>query len=99
MAYPQTSPYYSTPVYKNQFLDLMVNRSVPIDPLDSYWQITPVYHLRPDLLAYDLYEDSKLWWVFAQRNPNTLPDPLFDFVVGKSIYLPQLNNLKAALGF
>lgn len=99
MSYPQTSPYYLTPLYKNQFLELMINRSVPMNPLDNYWSITTTYHLRPDMLAYDLYEDSKLWWVFAQRNPNTLVDPLFDFVAGTSIYIPQLPNLKKALGF
>lgn len=99
MAYPSTSPYYLTPLFRNQFLEIMTNRSIPIDPLDQYWQITPTYNLRPDLLAYDLYEDSKLWWVFAQRNPNALPDPLFDFVTGKYIYVPQLPNLKKALGF
>lgn len=61
-------------------------------------EITPTYHLRPDLLAYDLYEDGNLWWVFAQRNPNKLMDPLFDFVAGTSIYIPQLPVLKTALG-
>ena len=81
MAYPSTSPYYLTPLFRNQFLEIMTNRSVPIDPLDQYWQITPTYNLRPDLLAYDLYEDSRLWWVFAQRNPNALTDPLFDFAL------------------
>jgi hypothetical protein len=49
-------------------------------------------------LAYDLYNDSRLWWVFAQRNPNRLKDPVFDFVAGTSIYLPDIANLKTALG-
>jgi hypothetical protein len=53
--------------------------------------------MRPDLLAYDLYNDSKLWWVFSQRNPNTLKDPLFDFVLGTWIYLPQYTTLENAL--
>lgn len=99
MAYPQTSPYYLTPIYNKQFLDVMVNRPVPTNKQDTYWQINQTYHLRPDLLAYDLYGDSELWWVFAQRNPNALPDPLFDFVAGKFIYIPQLPVLKQALGF
>lgn len=99
MAYTQTSPYYLTPVYRKQFLDFMVNRPVPMDPLDQYWTITPAYNLRPDLLAYDLYDDANLWWVFSQRNPNTLKDPLFDFVAGTQIYIPQLPALKTALGF
>ena len=98
MSYPQSSPYYVTPIYNNQFLDLMSNRPISINTLDTYWEITQTYHLRPDLLAYDLYSDSRLWWVFAQRNPNTLPDPLFDFVVGTSIYFPEFSTLKTTLG-
>jgi hypothetical protein len=98
MQYPTSSPYYSTNIVNRTFLDFMVNRSVPPDPTDVYWQITPTYDLRPDLLAYDLYNDSKLWWVFAQRNPNKLKDPLFDFVQGIYIYVPKQNALSAALG-
>jgi hypothetical protein len=62
-------------------------------------QITKVYEFRPDLLAYDLYGDSKLWWVFAVRNPNRLgEDPYFNFTSGLEIYVPKLDTLKAALG-
>ena len=99
MSYSQTSPYYATNVANNQYLDIMVNRPIPMDPLDEYWEINQTYSLRPDLLAFDLYNDSRLWWVFSQRNPNTLKDPLFDFVAGTQIYVPQLPALKEALGF
>ena len=95
--YSQSSPYYLTQVYKNVFLDNMVDRSVPIDSTDVYWEITVTYNYRPDLLAYDLYGDSKLWWVFAQRNPDILKDPMFDFTAGTYIYLPQYSNLQNSL--
>lgn len=98
MSYPQTSPYYLSSVVNNQFLDVMINRDIPKDDTDNYWIITQTYHLRPDLLAFDLYNDSRLWWVFASRNPNRLKDPLFDFTVGTGIYIPQESNLKNALG-
>lgn len=98
MPYPTTSPYNQTGIVNNQFLDVMINRPVPSDPTDVYWQITPIYNLRPDLLAFDLYSDSRLWWVFAQRNPNRLKDPLFDFVTGVYIYIPNINTLRVALG-
>ena len=99
MAYPQTSPYYTTPTTKNEYLDVMVNRPIPLMADDIYWEITQTYNMRPDLLAYDLYADSRLWWVFAQRNSNSLKDPIFDFVTGTGIYIPQLPNLREALGF
>jgi hypothetical protein len=98
MNYPPTSPYYLTDVVNRQYLDIMVNRPIFSDPTDMYWEITPVYNLRPDLLASDLYNDSRLWWVFAQRNPNTIKDPLFDFVQGIKIYVPKQNVLKSSLG-
>ena len=98
MNYPSSSPYYVTPIVNNVYLDIMTNRPIFSDPTDVYWEITAIYNLRPDLLASDLYNDSRLWWVFAQRNPNALKDPLFDFVQGTSIYIPTSDALKASLG-
>ena len=99
MSYPASSPYFNTDIVNRQYLDVMVNRPVPSDPTDVSWSITAGYNLRPDLLAYDLYNDGKLWWVFAQRNPNRLKDPLFDFVTGVTIYLPKADVLRNALKF
>jgi len=98
MSYGHSSPYFSTSTYNGDFLDVMVNRPIPSNPTDSYWEITETYNMRPDLLAHDLYNDSKLWWVFSQRNPNRLKDPLFDFVTGTGIYIPQLPVLQQVLG-
>jgi hypothetical protein len=98
MKYPATSPYNNTSTHNNQFLDIMVNRPIYGRPDDTYWMITAVYHLRPDLLANDLYNDSRLWWVFAQRNPDTLKDPLFDFALGTYIYLPTKEHIAGKLG-
>ena len=53
---------------------------------------------RPDLLAYDIYKDSRLWWVFAMRNKEILQDPVYDFVPGQVIYIPKLTNIRKALG-
>lgn len=96
--YPSTSPYYITDITNQKYLDFMDNRAIPMVPSDIYWEITTVYEYRPDLLAYDLYADSRLWWVFASRNPNRLKDPMFDFVAGVGIYLPKLDTLKNVLG-
>ena len=98
MSYPITSPYYLTPIVNQSYLDIMTNRPIFSDPTDVYWEITVTYNLRPDLLASDLYNDSRLWWVFAQRNPNKLKDPLFDFVQGTYIYIPTSTALQSSLG-
>lgn len=98
VTYSASSSYYLTPVYQNIFLDMMVDREIPKLSNDAYWEITTKYNLRPDLLAFDLYNDGRLWWVFAQRNPNRLKDPLFDFKTGVQIYLPKESTLKQVLG-
>jgi len=98
MSYPATSPYYATQVVNQQYLDVMTNRPIYGDSSDIYYQISQTFNLRPDLLAHDLYGDSRLWWVFAQRNPNTPKDPFFDFTTGTSIYLPTQGSLTLQLG-
>jgi hypothetical protein len=97
--YPRTSPYYNTPIVSNKFLDFMTNRPIPFLPTDVFITVTPVYEFRPDLLAFDLYNDSRLWWVFAARNPNLLgPDPYFNMVAGLGIYVPTQDTLQDYLG-
>jgi alpha-L-fucosidase len=96
--YDATSPYYLTP-YSQFFLDVMVNRPIPKQNDDILFSINLTYQYRPDLLAFDLYGTPTLWWVFYQRNPNTLTAPPLDFAVGTRIYLPKLSTLKSTLGF
>jgi hypothetical protein len=95
--YDNSSAYYNTNVVDN-YLDVMINRTIPKYADDPSFVINSTYSNRPDLLAYDLYGNSKLWWVFAQRNPNTLVDPLNDFVTGTRIFLPKKQTLIAVLG-
>lgn len=96
--YTATSPYFTTG-YSQFFLDVMVNRPIPKSTDDILFTINTTFEYRPDLLAFDLYGDSALWWVFYQRNPNTLAAPPMDFSAGTVIYLPKLSTLKTALGF
>ena len=96
--YNATSPYFNTG-YTQFYLDVMVNRSVPKESDDQLWEITQTYQYRPDALAYDLYNNAGLWWVFYQRNPNTLQAPPLDFKTGTRIYIPKITTLKSALGF
>jgi hypothetical protein len=93
----KTTPWANTPINGN-YLDLLELRSVPAEPDDFLYVIEPQYNYRPDLLAYHLYGNDRLWWVFIKRNMNTLNDPIFDFVAGTAIYLPKKSRLLAALG-
>lgn len=96
--YDITSPYYTTG-YSQFFLDTMTNRPIPPLQDDLSFVINLTYQYRPDLLAYDLYSNSGLWWVFYQRNPNTLTKPPLDFAVGVEIFLPRITTLQTVLGF
>jgi hypothetical protein len=96
--YNATSPYYTTG-YSQFFLDTMVNRPIPSQTDDLPFTINQTYQYRPDLLAFDLYDNSGLWWVFYQRNPNTLTKPPLDFVLDTFIYVPKLSTLRSVLGF
>jgi hypothetical protein len=96
--YNSTSPYFLTQ-YSQFFLDVMVNRPIPKEPDDRLFTINTTYQYRPDLLAFDLYDTAELWWVFYQRNPNTLTKPPIDFKSGAVIYLPKITTLRSALGF
>jgi hypothetical protein len=90
---------YGITGFRDHYLDLMVNRPIPKLDSDVKVTITQTYHMRPDLLAFDLYEDSELWWVFAQRNPNILKNPLIDFSAGTEIQVPDIDTLREVLGF
>jgi hypothetical protein len=96
--YDTTSPYYLTG-YSQFFLDVMNNRPIPKESDDLPFLINATYQYRPDLLAHDLYENANLWWVFYQRNPNTLQKPPLDFAKDVLIYLPKITTLRSTLGF
>lgn len=93
------SLYSNTKVTKSGYLDFFVPVPIPVSSNDILWEITSGYSYRPDLLASDLYGSKDLWWVFAQRNIDILKDPVFDFIAGTKIYLPQEQNLRKRLGF
>ena len=95
--YAKSSPYYKTPVFDRQ-MGYFNKRNIPADINDITYEIEPQYAYRPDLLAYDLYGSSKLWWVFTQRNMNILKDPVYDLVAGIEIFLPQGPALSRQLG-
>jgi hypothetical protein len=95
--YSNTSPYFTTSE-NNISLDFLSPRTITADADDITYTIDRIYAYRPDLLSYDLYGTPRLWWVFAQRNPDVIEDPIYDFYPGKVIQLPKLSNLKNDLG-
>jgi len=96
--YSATSPYYKTGNVSGQYLDILSIRPIPAEADDVLYKIQVQYTHRPDLLAFDMYGDKNLWWVYAQRNIETLKDPIFDFEAGTEIFVPKGPKLKQLLG-
>ena len=95
--YSRTSPYLDTP--QNDInLESLVIRTFNIEDDDQAYTIERTYAYRPDLLAFDLYGTPRLWWVFAQRNPDKLEDPIYDFKPGVTIQLPKAETISRDLG-
>jgi len=95
--YSKTSPWHSTDMEPTRLGHFKI-RPVPESGDDFLYTVEPQYNHRPDLLAYDIYNNPKLWWVFAQRNMDVLKDPVFDLEPGVEIYIPQGPRLRELLG-
>jgi hypothetical protein len=87
--YRTDSVYRDTEIINDQYLDILnidtidvKNTTTKIITLDSK------YDQKPDLLANDLYNNAKLWWVFALFNQDSLVDPIVDFKAGLKIKVP-----------
>jgi hypothetical protein len=95
--YTSSSPWFNTPIIRDQ-LSILSIRPVSAEADDYLYTLESQYAYRPDLLAFDLYGDHKLWWVFMQRNMDIIQDPIFDFVTGLQIYIPKPDMLRQVLG-
>ena len=93
------SVYSNTEITPQGYLGIFVPQPIPSSRDDIEFTILAQYSYRPDLLAFDLYGTKDLWWEVAQRNMDVLKDPVFDFVAGTRIFLPQEQNLRKRLGF
>lgn len=95
--YNKASPYSKTKVV-NGYLDVLNPIEIPAYSDDVQFMITGKYVYRPDLLAYDIYGDSKLWWVFAARNKEVIKDSIYDFISGQVIYIPKITTINKSTG-
>ena len=95
--YKKTSPWATTK-QNRLYLDILSIRPVPAESDDFKYVIENQYLHRHDLLAFDLYGDPKLWWVFVQRNMDVIKDCIYDFEPGTIIFIPKKSNLQNYLG-
>ena len=87
--YRTDSLYRNTKIINKQYLDVLNVDSIDIDNTTTKTiTLEAKYEEKPDMLAYDLYGNAKLWWVFALFNQDKLVDPIIDFKSGISILVP-----------
>ncbi len=91
--YNNNSPWRNTPILFDRILDIQQPRYIYKDPMDMEYIIPQKYNVRPDLLSYAQYGTAKYWWIFSQRNPDLIQDPINDFIAGKTIRIPSKKNI------
>lgn len=92
--YKSHSPWSKTPIINNKVLDIQRKRFIINDPLDEEVVIPQQYDRRPDRYSFEKYGTAKYWWIFSQRNPDTIQDPINDFKAGTVIRVPQKKNIE-----
>lgn len=95
--YSPKSPYFTT-TDNGAYLDIINFRNINSLANDVEFEVLKQHEFRPDLLAYDLYGDTRLWWVFAVRNKDILKDPIYDMYAGQKIKIPQIASINLVIG-
>jgi hypothetical protein len=89
MATYRADSLYRDTQLNDQYLDVLDINNIDIDnTTTTNITIEEKYNEKPDLLAYDLYGNAKLWWVFGLFNQDELVDPILDFKTGIKINVP-----------
>ena len=92
--YKSHSPWSKTRIIGGgRILDIQAKRFLAKDPLDEEVTIPQQFDRRPDLYSFEVYGTAKYWWIFAQRNPDEIQDPINDFTAGKKIRVPSRANI------
>ena len=94
VTYKTNSVYAFTPMNSN-FLGIWEPPELEITGNEATIIIPRHQQYRPDLLSYQLYGTSKLWWSFKMINPDKLNDPIWDFVTGLEILASNKKDLSA----
>jgi hypothetical protein len=76
-----------------EFFDTPELRPILPDSSDIFFEVTAAFQNRPDLIAFDFYDDEQLWWVLALANSiDIVPS---GFYTGRRIRVPSLDRVTA----
>jgi hypothetical protein len=84
--YNNTSMYRNTPMNAKY----LGNYVPPITLTNDTKTITveSKYKHRPDLLAFDLYGDASVWWIFTLFNRDNIVNPMYDLEPEMKLIVP-----------
>lgn len=88
-----TNNLYKDTQSDDYFLSYYNPIDIPNDYTDYYITIKSKYQYKPKLLAFDLYGDSSLSWVFTYFNRSIIENPIFDLKSGLKIKVPTKERL------
>tara|TARA_B100000963_G_scaffold146237_2_gene127360 strand:- start:4328 stop:4633 length:306 start_codon:yes stop_codon:yes gene_type:complete len=71
---------------------------VPSATSDTKFRISKKYANRPDLLAFDKFGSTELWWIITLCNLEIIKDPITDFKEGVVIRLVSVDRAKQIAG-
>lgn len=90
------SPYYKTPS-SEFFLLNYEHRKIEPDSTDKFVILEDRHKHRPDILSYEIYGDTRLWWIFMNRNLDKIIDPIYSFEPGTILFYPTRERLSYIL--
>ncbi len=97
--FSEQSRYKSGIVTKNRSGEsfLVLRRPLTLDRSDgdTFITVTQEFQNRPDLIAFNAYGTSELWWVIYEYN--NIRDPFFDLKIGTTLLIPQLERVLQAI--
>jgi hypothetical protein len=85
--YDKRSFLKDTP-FKNFYLDTSSLPKINMTK-GSLVQVPPQCEYRMDLFSYQQYGSSRLWWLIALANADTIKDPIWDFKSGIYVFVPR----------
>lgn len=95
--YPANSPYHSTPQLSWR-MGRFVYRPILSNANDQPYTLNIRHQYRPDKLSYELYGTPAHWWIFCERNPFLRANPIWDFIAGLEIMVPNRDYILQMLG-
>jgi len=87
---------FMKPGNKDKFYDWRIDFDKHDIDFDKFIIGEEKYVNRPDYISYDVYGNSKYWWIIAMAND--IKDPFYEFHRGKELKIPNLVALKKIMG-